>query len=818
MMVERASNGWARYGLVAVTLLLLMWWGTVTAQAQSVVNNTATVSADEIDSAPGNNSDAVCVPLDGTGNMALGGASVSANENDVLVDNSNSFLCLLVNGANSAPTITQPLGEIATVTIPENTMVVTDVNTTDDTGIEGNGTLTYTVSGPDAGSFTIDANGILSFTTAPDFEVPGDVDADNVYSVTVTVIDAGGLTDSVAINVVVTNDPGDDSAGIEYKIVYNATSGLYEIWMRATTTPGPPATTGTAQVSIKAPHLTGRAIFSPTNVTAQVAETNWSIGSRIDAPAAEPTSDYISFGLSFPTSNNGAINWQGGQEILMFTFANAGLCAGPVTLMENNDPFNMPPNNFGQQIDVFGLGGDPANDFLGNYGLGLSDCDTDGDGIPNALDADSDGDGIPNSVEGDLTVDSDGDGIPDQLDADSDGDGIPDNIEAQSTSGYLAPSGADDDGDGLDNAYDADCVGGCAAGAGGTGATGNPLDVPVNTDGDSGPMLPDYLDTDADGDGSDDTTEAGLSLTGVDADLDGLDDGVDSDPTGHGPVNAGITDPAAAYPDSDLDAQSGGDVDYRDVEANLDVRVPLKVILGGAYQSDSGLMREALRGLPDFPLVSPYGGGEMIADSSVLTTHAIVDWVLVELRDAMTATNVVATRAALLQADGDVVDLDGMSTLVMSGTMAGAYHVAVHHRNHLGIMTAAPMSLTLTSAPIDLTTQSTAAHGNFARQLHNVTGVAMMWPGDVNGDGQVIGAGPGNDRSALYLAVLAAPGNQANLDNYQVAGYHAADLNLDGSAYGAGPDNDNNVILSTIFNYPLNGDTSHNFIVAEQLP
>ncbi len=459
MMVERASNGWARYGLVAVTLLLLMWWGTVTAQAQSVVNNTATVSADEIDSAPGNNSDAVCVPLDGTGNMALGGASVSANENDVLVDNSNSFLCLLVNGANSAPTITQPLGEIATVTIPENTMVVTDVNTTDDTGIEGNGTLTYTVSGPDAGSFTIDANGVLRFVTAPDYENPGSVAGSNVYSVTVTVIDTGGLADSVAINVVVT----------------------------------------------------------------------------------------------------------------------------------------------------------------------------------------------------------------------------------------------------------------------------------------------DLLESDA-------------------------------------------------------------------------VSVPLKVILGGAYQSDSGLMREALRGLPDFPLVSPYGGGEMIADSSVLTTHAIVDWVLVELRDAMTATNVVATRAALLQADGDVVDLDGMSTLVMSGTMAGAYHVAVHHRNHLGIMTAAPMSLTLTSAPIDLTTQGTAAHGNFARQLHNVTGVAMMWPGDVNGDGQVIGAGPGNDRSALYLAVLAAPGNQANLDNYQVTGYHAADLNLDGIAYGAGPDNDNNVILSTIFNYSLNGDTSHNFIVAEQLP
>ncbi|MCB0183693.1 MAG: cadherin repeat domain-containing protein, partial [Caldilineaceae bacterium] len=364
------------------------------------------------------------------------------------------------------------------------------------------------VGGADAAKFTIDENtGALSFVSAPDYENPTDSGGNNVYDVTVQASNSAG-TNGQTIAVTVTNDPADDNAGIEYKVVYNSTTGLYEIWMRATTTPAAPGTTGTAQVTIKAPHLSGSGLFSPTNITAQVVDTDWAVGSRTDAPPADTSADYISFALDFPTFNNGAINWQGGQEILMFTFANGGVCAGPVTLMEDGDPFNVLPNNPGQQIDVFGLGSDPANDFLGNYGLGLSDCDSDGDGITNDLDADDDGDGIPDSVEGDLTVDTDNDGIPNAIDADSDGDGIPDNIEAQSTVGYVAPSGADDDGDGIDNAYDADCTGACAPGAGGTGATGTPLDTPVNSDGDSGPAVPDYLDTDSDNEGGDDTAEA----------------------------------------------------------------------------------------------------------------------------------------------------------------------------------------------------------------------------------------------------------------------------------------------------------------------
>lgn len=156
-------------------------------------------------------------------------------------------------------------------------------------------------------------------------------------------------------------------------------------------------------------------------------------------------------------------------------------------------------------------------------GITVTEIDTDGDGIGNSKDNDIDGDGIPNSVEG--TADTDGDNIQNQYDLDSDGDGIPDNIEAQTTTGYQVPSGTVA-ANGVDTAY-------------GAGLT------PVNTDGTD---TPDYLDTDTDNSGSNDTAEAGITLSGNDADKDGLDDAIDSDDAGFGSANAGITDVLATYP------------------------------------------------------------------------------------------------------------------------------------------------------------------------------------------------------------------------------------------------------------------------------
>lgn len=131
-------------------------------------------------------------------------------------------------------------------------------------------------------------------------------------------------------------------------------------------------------------------------------------------------------------------------------------------------------------------------------------------------------------------LDHDNDNIPDFIDIDSDNDGIPDNIEAQSTAGYIAPSTTwtDVNGNGLDDIYE--------PGLNGEGLT------PVDTDGDG---ITDMLDLDSDDTETNDTAEAGLTLTSlVDTDEDGLVDVVDTNDSAWGPVNAGITNILSTYP------------------------------------------------------------------------------------------------------------------------------------------------------------------------------------------------------------------------------------------------------------------------------
>jgi hypothetical protein len=156
------------------------------------------------------------------------------------------------------------------------------------------------------------------------------------------------------------------------------------------------------------------------------------------------------------------------------------------------------------------------------------------------------------SLSATIFSDSDNDGIIDCKDLDSDNDGILDNVEAQTTTGYIAPSGVgtgitDADNDGIDDNY-----------AGGL--------TPVNTD---GLDEADYLDSDSDNDGMPDIEENGDSdntTAGTDTDGDGLDDNFDT-VVGFD-VNDNINNPSTDLPDTDNDLNTGSDVDYRDDRLN----------------------------------------------------------------------------------------------------------------------------------------------------------------------------------------------------------------------------------------------------------
>ena len=107
---------------------------------------------------------------------------------------------ITVTAVNDAPTITSG----STASVAENTTAVMTVTGSDpDIG----DALTYANrhGGADAAKFNINsATGALTFATAPDYESPTDVGADNVYNVTVQVSD-GTLTANKAVAVTVTN-------------------------------------------------------------------------------------------------------------------------------------------------------------------------------------------------------------------------------------------------------------------------------------------------------------------------------------------------------------------------------------------------------------------------------------------------------------------------------------------------------------------------------------------------------------------------------------------------------------------------------------
>lgn len=242
-----------------------------------------------------------------------------------------------------------------------------------------------------------------------------------------------------------------------------------------------------------------------------------------------------------------------------------------------------------------------------------------------------------------------------------------------------------------------------------------------------------------------------------------------------------------------------------------------RAALDGPYDASNGLMSDDLRSLADFPMVEPYtamgyahigGGAESISPTVLLVTgpDAIVDWVILELREANDPSQIVASRSALIQRDGDVVDLDGQSPLRIA-MPPGHYHIALRHRNHLGVMTAAPLLLTNSITSLDLASASTATFGTASRK--SITGAfpaAALWAGDVSFDGLLKYTGDGNDRDPILQAI------GGSIPTNTVMGYTQQDVDMNGWVKYTGEDNDRDPILQNI------GGTVPTDTRAEQLP
>lgn len=254
-----------------------------------------------------------------------------------------------------------------------------------------------------------------------------------------------------------------------------------------------------------------------------------------------------------------------------------------------------------------------------------------------------------------------------------------------------------------------------------------------------------------------------------------------------------------------------------------------RAFLQGAYNSGTGLMSDALRstdvtqtpGTPSSNNIIPLSDPYRTATYSTSFTHVnnavpetaaptvfyhqanpndnIVDWVYLELRNTATSGNtVLQTRSALVQRDGDIVDIDGISPIYFKNNDAGNYSVGIRHRNHLGIFTD-PSTFTqaLALAPSSLlnlgTTATTNLMGTAGINFASVSSVNLLYAGNTNSNTTVRFTALNNDKDYLYNMILSG-----NVGNVLSNVYNQGDLNLNRAVRFTALNNDKDFLYNTV--------------------
>ena len=204
------------------------------------------------------------------------------------------------------------------------------------------------------------------------------------------------------------------------------------------------------------------------------------------------------------------------------------------------------------------------------------------------------------------------------------------------------------------------------------------------------------------------------------------------------------------------------------------IEADLTVLLEGPYSDEN--MLTGLNSKDLIPLTQPfnvwpwfYDGIESVAD---IPSPDIIDWILVELRetpgDASLATprKIIAQKAGFLRKDGKIVEADASANnpLTFNVSVVENLFAVIWHRNHLGIMSAQP-----------LTNIEDTFYYNFSSGENQVLGGLLghkqlapdKW-GMVSGDGNADGFIDLNDKTDIWMVQA---GNE---------GYNSGDYNLDG--------------------------------------
>jgi len=221
------------------------------------------------------------------------------------------------------------------------------------------------------------------------------------------------------------------------------------------------------------------------------------------------------------------------------------------------------------------------------------------------------------------------------------------------------------------------------------------------------------------------------------------------------------------YAGPDYEFDPTGTVHWTDMQVVFDI----KALLEGPF-SDS-CMTLQLNDVGVIPLTQPFDSDTSAvwyycgAESVAVIPPGVVDWVLVQLRDADYAGNagessIVAQQAGFILYDGTITALDGINPLTFSVSYSNKLYPVILHRNHLGII-AASNKLKVNGVYTYDFTINTEAYGFESAQTEVAPGIWAMISGDANGSGTV-------DQDDISVSW------QMNAGKY---GYRNSDLNLD---------------------------------------
>jgi len=189
----------------------------------------------------------------------------------------------------------------------------------------------------------------------------------------------------------------------------------------------------------------------------------------------------------------------------------------------------------------------------------------------------------------------------------------------------------------------------------------------------------------------------------------------------------------------------GSDIIYRVVDSSASLQIEANVFLEGPF--DGSQMITDLNANGNIPLSQPYFNDpwNYDGDESVIAipNGDIVDWVIVELRDAKNVVSAadpssrIARKAAFLMKDGSIVSLDGSSGLTFNNFINYQLFLVILHRNHLGVMSAFPLTGMNGIYSYDFTPGSDKAFGSEMGQAEIAAGIWGMFAGDSDGNGSI---------------------------------------------------------------------------------